>query len=54
MLACFCKECGKKMKKVLHFESNKGTTFYLCQDCNYKTKPKQIIFADNEEKGGRS
>lgn len=47
----FCKDCGKVMNKVLHYEPDKSNTYWLCKNCYYSTRPKKIIYeADNSPK----
>ena len=47
----FCKDCGKVMNKVLHYEPDKSNTYWLCKNCYYSTRPKKIIYeADQSSK----
>lgn len=42
MTTAFCKECGKPMKYVLHFEQKSYGAYFFCKTCNYRTKLKKI------------
>lgn len=46
MLAGFCKDCGQKMKKVLHFENGKSYSYFLCKNCQYRTKPSKMDYRE--------
>ena len=50
MLACFCKECGTKMKRVMRYDPSGGWTFYSCPKCFFETKPKKVVYEDKEDK----
>ncbi len=44
-----CKECGKPMINILHYEKDKNYTYSFCKKCLYATKPKKIIYEDIKE-----
>ena len=50
MMIAFCNECGKKMKYVMHFEEQTSGAYFLCKTCNYRTKPKKIIWETDDNK----
>ena len=49
MLACFCKECGEKMKRVIRYDPSGSWIFYSCPKCHFETKPKKAIQENKED-----
>lgn len=45
-MVIFCKECGKQLLKGWHFERNNDNTYYYCDKCYYRTKPKKINYEE--------
>lgn len=53
MITAFCKECGKKMTCILHYEEGISNTYFWCKICHYATKPKKIIYEKNQNENDR-
>ena len=41
-MVTFCKWCGGTMRKVMHFEEGKASTFFRCEKCYTTSKPKKM------------
>lgn len=50
----FCPRCGKKLNKVMHFDSSKTSQFSRCNSCHFETMKKPLLIGnlfkdDNKE-----
>lgn len=41
-----CTKCGKQMRNVLHFETEREYQYNLCPNCRERTKKKRLHYDD--------